>query len=618
MQTNLTFILLVFATPCFANENMEVFFRFINKLQFDSAKTVAAAETDLQLRAEMKQFADLLYYEGQVDSTGFKIQRRGVADDTHDILAALRLLNAGYFSLFYDRVKGDAFKNFYHAYQLVKESKNQYLVKASLLALLRYYNLEIAQNTNGYDFYLKHFERLASDLTDQVWVRIFRMIFYSKTLDTLAPEYFIVGKELAAYENKLEPTNPILPHLYYENALRYELEKDDGNARRYYKKTLAASGNYPFLRYHRFFACLRLVLLESRAKRFDVARSYYKQARSEIDKADTLRSDYHLNFFGSVYMHAQSKDDSAYLLLNKGYTEEFKLDFRRNTLEISRLGVELETQEKENANLRLRQGRNWLVTALVGVGLLLVSTYFAFANQRTKNRIQLKQREVETMKLEKMLKSQELFGIDAMIAGQEKERQRIANDLHDNLGSIMATLKLHFHSLRSSKEADTVKAAMLQKTDELLEEAYQKVRSIAHTKNAGVYAQQGLIPAIRKFALTASVINKLSIHVQENGMADRLENSLEITIFRMIQELITNIIKHSQATEATIHLTQHDVLLNIMVEDNGIGFDIHQIKSTDSMGLHTIEKRVEGMGGRVTIDTILQKGTTVILDIPLK
>jgi hypothetical protein len=74
----------------------------------------------------------------------------------------------------------------------------------------------------------------------------------------------------------------------------------------------------------------------------------------------------------------------------------------------------LQTQEKENANLRLRQGRNWLVYALAGVGLLFLSSYFAYANQRTKNRIQMKQREVEAMKLEKVLKDQELYGIDAM------------------------------------------------------------------------------------------------------------------------------------------------------------------------------------------------------------
>lgn len=620
MRCILIFVLVVMTSTVLAigNENGERFFRSINRLQFDSAKQIAASEADNLLRLEMTQLAEMLFYEGQVDSSTFKVYETGEQHADNEFLTVLRLLNAGYFSLFYDRIKGNAFKNFYHAYRLVKDSPDRYLVKACLLALLRYYNLEIAQNSDAYEPYLKHFERLEDELVDEIWTCIYRMIFYSKTLDDLDSNYFKVGKRLTQYEEMLDESDPIRPHIYYEKALRYELSKDDVNARRYYEKTLVAAANYPFLRYHRFFACLRLVLLESRAKRFDVARKYFKRAGLEIDKADPLRSDYHLNFYGSVYMRAQSKYDSAFLFLNNAYTDEFKLDFRRNTLEINRLSIELDTQEKENANLRLRQGRNWLVTALVGVGLLFLSSYFAYANQRAKNRIQVKQREVEAMKLEKVLKDQELYGIDAMIAGQEKERQRIANDLHDNLGSILATLKLHFNNLKTSKDSETGKVEMFQKTDELLEEAYQKVRSMAHSKNAGVYAQQGLIPAIKKFASKASVINKLAIQVQEHGMADRLENSLEITIFRMIQELITNIIKHSQATEATIHLTQHDDVLNVMVEDNGIGFDMNLIRSTETMGLYTIQKRVEGMGGGVTIDTFLQKGTTVILDIPLK
>jgi len=97
----------------------------------------------------------------------------------------------------------------------------------------------------------------------------------------------------------------------------------------------------------------------------------------------------------------------------------------------------------------------------------------------------------------------------------------------------------------------------------------------------------------------------------------RLDNSLEITIFRIIQELITNVIKHAQATEVTVHLTPHDDVLNVMVEDNGRGFDVSQIKRGATMGLYSIQKRIENAGGSVFIDSIPNKGTTVIIDIPL-
>ena len=159
---------------------------------------------------------------------------------------------------------------------------------------------------------------------------------------------------------------------------------------------------------------------------------------------------------------------------------------------------------------------------------------------------------------------------------------------------------------------------MLDKTDDLIEEAYQRVRNLAHAKNAGVKSKEGLLPAIKNFATKASVVNKLVIEVEDHGMDQRLENSLEITLFRITQELITNVIKHANATECTVHLTHHDDNLNLMVEDNGVGFNSSDIKLTQGMGLYSIQKRVENLGGRVTIDSIIEKGTTIIIDIPLQ
>jgi signal transduction histidine kinase len=158
---------------------------------------------------------------------------------------------------------------------------------------------------------------------------------------------------------------------------------------------------------------------------------------------------------------------------------------------------------------------------------------------------------------------------------------------------------------------------MLQKTEDLLSEAYQKVRGIAHAGNVGVNAKDGLLPAVKKFASKVSISNELKIEVKEHGMDQRLENSLEITVFRMIQELIANVIKHAHATEVVISLTHYDQSINLMVEDNGIGFDISQIKPQETMGLHSIQKRMESLGGSVTVDSIPQKGTSIIIDIPI-
>ena len=131
-------------------------------------------------------------------------------------------------------------------------------------------------------------------------------------------------------------------------------------------------------------------------------------------------------------------------------------------------------------------------------------------------------------------------------------------------------------------------------------------------------AKQGLLKAIKNMADNISASNKISINVIDHGLEDRLENSLELTIFRIIQELVTNIIKHAEATETMIHLTNHKDALNIMVEDNGKGFNPSQITTKNKgMGINSIDKRIEHLEGTMTIESEMNKGTTIIIDIPL-
>ena len=343
------------------------------------------------------------------------------------------------------------------------------------------------------------------------------------------------------------------------------------------------------------------------------ARRYLDSAENHINIADTLRSNYYLNLYSSLLYNAQKKNDSAYAMLMNAYLQDFQLDFRKNTLEINRMNVELETQEKENDNLKLKQNKIWLITALSLTILFLLLSYFAYKHQRSKKKIAERDKEIEQQKVEKLLKDQELNGIDAMIEGQEKERQRVANELHDDLGSLMATIKLHFENIKADKEDPALKS-----THNLLDMAYNKIRGMAHAKNSGVIASQGLLPAVKKMAKTISNSNTIKIDIHDYGLDERMENSLELSIFRILQELITNILKHAGATKASIQFTQSAKNLNIIVEDNGKGFDTYFINHTkNGIGLNNIEKRIEHLEGNFTIDSVLGKGTSIIIDIPL-
>lgn len=286
---------------------------------------------------------------------------------------------------------------------------------------------------------------------------------------------------------------------------------------------------------------------------------------------------------------------------------------------INEIQTKYKTAEKELKIISL-ENETLINYSIIGLLIIVfVLSILAYKNLSKKKKIIEQEKQLETQKLETTLKEQELHEIDVMLESQEKERQRIANELHDNLGSMLATLKLNFENLKRKDSSVTDKENdLFIKTDSLIEDAYQEVRNIAHLKNLGVIGSEGLVIAVKKMAEKMSVIEKLLINVIPHGLNERLENTLEVMLFRIIQELCTNIIKHSEATEVNIYLTQHNNNeLNIIIEDNGIGFDQKTTVSTSGIGLNSIAKKVEQMNGTFTIDSILSKGTTIIIDLPI-
>ncbi len=329
--------------------------------------------------------------------------------------------------------------------------------------------------------------------------------------------------------------------------------------------------------------------------------------KSKIILYENLANAYELN---KNYIHSTlylKKLDSLKGNINDAFQniEISKIKEQYNNEKLRANNLEIEGKRKQNFNL--------LMGAFAFIFFGGITAFLIHKNTKRKQKLAEQEKALETQKLATVLKEQELLSIDAMIKGQEKERQRIANDLHDDLGGLMATVKLHFNVLKDKQTPE-----LFDKTTHLIDEAYQKIRSIAHAKNSGVIAKQGLLKAIQNIADKVSTSNKIKIEVVDHGLENRLENSLELTIFRIVQELVTNIIKHAEATESTIHLTNHDESLNIMVEDNGKGFNQSQVTTRNKgMGISSIDKRIEHLNGTMTIESEIDKGTTIIIDIPI-
>jgi len=355
-------------------------------------------------------------------------------------------------------------------------------------------------------------------------------------------------------------------------------------------------------------------------KKYDSAILYYDKSRAIPLKKFIAKSNvlYYENLSEAYNLKKDYYNESIYL--NKLIVLKDSINDIKQNIEITGIKEKYDNEKLRADNLQIEadktRNKNLLIISLLLLLFGSITSFLVHKNNKKKRKIIQTEKLFEQQKVSNLLKEQELIAIDAMIAGQEKERQLIASDLHDDLGALMATLQFNFENLQKHKNSADSETLFTQ-TKLLIKEAYQKIRRIANVKDSGVFAKQGLLKAIINNANKISKLNKINIEVRSHGLKNRLENSLELTIFRIVQELITNVIKHAKATEVIIHFTNHKDSLNIMVEDNGKGFDINNISKSDGMGIQSIEKRIESIEGTIVIESFINKGTTIIIDIPL-
>ena len=175
---------------------------------------------------------------------------------------------------------------------------------------------------------------------------------------------------------------------------------------------------------------------------------------------------------------------------------------------------------------------------------------------------------------------------------------------------------MHFSTLQH--EIPEVKNNQLySKTSDLINNAADELRKVAHNMMPEVLMKVGLVEALKDFCNNISAGKLLTISLQTFGMEKRLSSSTEIMVFRIIQELINNIIKHAYASEAIIQFNREANRLSITIEDNGRGFDTKEAEEKATMGITTVKNRVDYLNGKLTIDSRRDIGTTVMIDLLL-
>jgi signal transduction histidine kinase len=227
--------------------------------------------------------------------------------------------------------------------------------------------------------------------------------------------------------------------------------------------------------------------------------------------------------------------------------------------------------------------------------------------------INIQQEELNTQKIKELENNLKMESMYSMMEGQEKERERIAKDLHDSLGGLLSTVKLQFESLNIKNESNI---KTFDNANHLLDQACQEVREISRNLQPSALINLGLVPAVNDLINRFNDSAYPGIDFQHYNMEDiKLENSIALNVYRVIQELIYNAIKHAKAKEILVQITHQQDELIVMVEDDGVGFKPGQVKK--GMGTENISSRVNFLNGELSVHSSQNKGTNVLINIPL-
>jgi signal transduction histidine kinase len=259
-----------------------------------------------------------------------------------------------------------------------------------------------------------------------------------------------------------------------------------------------------------------------------------------------------------------------------------------------------------------------MVTATTLIGLLLIGMVVNLLAVYRKSRLlAASQLELKQQKIEDLLTKQEMEQVMARLTGQNTERKRIAQELHDRLGSILFTAKLHYSKIE--KGLEQLKArhdnshAQLTK---LLDEATYEVRRISHDLYEGSLARFGYVTALSQLVKAIMTANPLLIHFDDHEVEEKIYKDFQEPLYRITQELLSNTLKHSSATEVHISFDYTQSIFTFTYQDDGEGFDLNT-ENKEGLGLESIRQRAVEMEAELSFSKELNEGMCCQLKIEI-
>ncbi len=279
-----------------------------------------------------------------------------------------------------------------------------------------------------------------------------------------------------------------------------------------------------------------------------------------------------------------------------------------NQVQVQRISSLEKTTLEQSISIRKKSLLNYVLIAATVV-LITVS---ALGYRNYKQKQQLQQQQIEQLETDK-----QLLAAEALMRGEEQERTRLAKDLHDGLGGMLSGVKFSFQHMRDNLVMTPDNQAAFERSLDMLNSSINELRRVAHNMMPESLVKFGLDAALSDFCSSVTDSGALevryqSLHLQQASVSQQLS----IAVYRIVQELLSNVLKHAAATHALVQVSMQNQVLQITVEDDGKGFDKQQLADSKGMGWNNIRSRIDYLQGKMDIRSAPGEGTSVFIELP--
>ncbi len=254
---------------------------------------------------------------------------------------------------------------------------------------------------------------------------------------------------------------------------------------------------------------------------------------------------------------------------------------------------------------------NWLLGSL---SLFLLITFaFLWYYYRNKQKLAAQKEINYHQQMKEMQQQQQLHMAQALLEGQEQERSRVARDLHDGLGGMLAAVKIKL-SGHAVEETNGFHYNKLEGVIDQLDQSVHELRRIARNMMPESLLKFGLETALKDLC-ESMMSTEMQIEFQAFSIDSGMPMTAQVAIYRIIQEALSNAIRHAQASRIILQCSQNDKMFFITVEDNGKGFDVNKLQQHKGIGFSNIRNRVEYMKGKLEVSSTINEGTVINIEL---